>query len=276
MRDWIALHTGVLDSDTWEDLGDHRLAWIVTLLLAAQQSPEGQFDSPEKLRRILAKEDVPFPAEAFAAMLNAGALEVDGLTVKVRGWERWQRRWRGPSDDPAREADRKREAYWREKAERAEAALVSGQSPDSSGRSPIAADRGEEIREEEKRGEGGVPRAPAREATGYPGEGEPDALDEFYALTLHRPWGRPSGRWLLELQGGYGIPAVIDALQAEWQREPRVNDLLSRMDARLSKAADRKRQEKGATAKRRKAPEEGRTDEERALLGALVNGGGQG
>lgn len=84
MRDWIALYTSVLDSDTWHDLGsaEARVAWIVALLLGAQQTPEGTFDSESKLSRLLAKEGI---APDLSALLEADALEIRDGVVFVRG-----------------------------------------------------------------------------------------------------------------------------------------------------------------------------------------------
>lgn len=272
MRDWIVVHTSVLDSDTWADLGEYRLAWVVTLILAAQQSPEGEFDSAAKLIRLLTKEDIPFAMEAYDEMTRAGALEDEDGRIRVHGWDRWQRRYRGPSDDPDREAARKREAYWREKAQRAlespdasgPSPEVSGVSPDSSEGSPTAADRGEERRGEEIRGDKtGVPPARARE-----GDGDEDALDTFYLLTMTRPWGRSSGSWITELQDGYGIAAVQEALAVEWKAEPQARTLISRADARLAREAERRRTQKAKEPRR--ARPTGRTDEERAILAQMI------
>jgi hypothetical protein len=263
VRDWIALHTGVLDSDTWADLGDHRLAWVVTLILAAQQTPEGEFDSAAKLIRLLTKEDVPYALEAYDEMTRAGCLEDVEGRIQVRGWDRWQRRYRGPSDDPDREALRKREAYWRERAgdlaNRLAQGGVSGPSPDISGPSPDTADREEEIREEEKRGEESNAR----------GGDDRDSLDTFYELTMLRPWGKPSGRWLRELEDGYGLERVEAALRAEWTANPEAKSLISRAEARVGREADRTKQAKRKEPPPRRA-DPVRSEAERAMLREMI------
>jgi hypothetical protein len=268
VRDWVALYPSILDSGKWADLPDDtaRLGWIVSILLAARQPHEGRFDSTGKLVRLLAKEGIEQPDLVVASLVEAGCLDIEDEEVSVRGWAKWQRRWRGPSDDPALKAAAERERYWREKAQ----SLNLGASGESLGGSGI-----EERRVEEIRGEESV-RADARKSSMTPSADDPpDSQDRYYELTTLRPWGRSAGRWLLEMDAGFGVEPVRAALDAEWAKSQDRATFLSRVEARLAKAADRVRQSKVEEVKR-KPKTNGVSPEvaarQRAALGEMIGG----
>lgn len=262
MRDWIALYASVLDSDTWADLGsnDTRLAWVVTLILAAQQEPEGVFDSESKLDRLLGKEGITYPTGAVADMVRVGAIEVTEGAVIVKGWERWQKRYRGPSDEPERKRLREQVRYWKAKA--SDPGLLP---PDDDLSKPVTNLRHpviEERRVEEIRV--GPPYPPTQD--------EHDALDRYYELTLLRPWGRPAGRWISEMVGGFGDEKVQEALSAEWAKDKDQRTFLGRVDARLSRATEKVRKERAAEPKAKADPDvEAR---QRAVLSEMIGSNG--
>lgn len=254
MRDWIALYPAILDSDKWATLSESdRLGWVITLLLATRQKTEGRFDSRIKLRRMLTKEGSDASVDA---LIDARVLEMDGEAVVVRGWDRYQKRYRGPSDDPDRKALREQVRYWKAKA---------GGHPDDDLSEPVTNLRHpviEERRVEEIRV--GPPYPPAQD--------EHDALDRYYELTLLRPWGRPAGRWITEMVGGFGDEKVQEALSAEWAKDKDQRTFLGRVDARLSRATEKVRKERAAEPKAKADPDiEAR---QRAVLSEMIGSNG--
>lgn len=66
-----------------------------------------------------------------------------------------------------------------------------------------------------------------------------DSLDRYYELTQTRPWGRPAGSWLTDLQEQHGVVNVTAALEVEHRSDPSGKNLLGRVAARLARQADR-------------------------------------
>lgn len=109
---------------------------------------------------------------------------------------------------------------------------------------------------------------PTPAGAGLPGD-DRDALDRYYELTMARPWGRESGRWLTRLQDDFGVERVVAALDAEWSAQPEIATLLSRVEARLARAVEKARA-KRRTATTRPTPPPERSPEERAVLRRLM------
>lgn len=236
MRDWIALYPGIFRSRKWRALrGDDtgRLAWIALLLESSQSTPEGTIEDRDTAVWLLQRNGIGADAATVDRLVVVGCLDPreDG-SLAVRGWSKWQKRWRGPSDDPEAAAARMR-------------ALRSNRSTmfDQKSNGSIEERRREERRREES-------------ASAYPGTDDPpDSLDRFYEITMLRPWGKPSGRWLREIEANYGGPEpVIAALNDEIERDRNPQDLIGRVEARLAKAADRKRQEVARVARVARPP----------------------
>lgn len=265
MRDWVALYPSILDSDKWADLdAEERLAWVVTLLLAAQQPTEGRFDSQRHLSMILRKEGFAEAPDIVDGLLRNGVLDDEDGEVVVRGWNKWQKRWRGPSDDPGAAAERMR----RLREDRS--THVRPVFDQQSNGSPSSI--------EERRGEDREERTVARATP--PGDDDRDSLDRFYELTMLRPWGKNSGKWLRDLQDGYGVDAVVDALDEEYRQGVDNATLISRAEARLAKAADKTRQTKVKATKAPVVVDPEIAARQQAALREMVGGvkstGGQG
>lgn len=266
MRDWIALYVSILRSRKWRGMADpERLAWVVLFLEAAQSSPEGVIEDQETALWLLQRDGLQVDASTVETLVRIGALDLqeDG-TLHVRGWQSYQKRYRGPSDDPALKAAQERERYWRGEAERLRG-LDEAKPGTSLGGSGIEESRGEG--REEKEG-----RAPAT-STLLPGEDDPpDSLDRFYELTLLRPWGKPSGRWLREIEDNYGGAEIVrKMLDSEFTRDQNARDLINRVEARLAREADRKRTEKAKQS--RKSPDRNGVDPEVAARQAAALAG---
>lgn len=270
VRDFIAVYPSILDSDTWAELktSEHRLAWVIAMLLGAQQTPDGTFDSRKKLERLLDKEGIHDATLSVEALEYSSAIEIgeDGV-VSIRGWSRWQRQYRGVSDLPALKAANERARYWEEKARKA-----AETSPVTNLRQPVTSLEPsgiEELEESEEREEGINAREDLSDLSV-----ESDLLDRFHELTLLRPWGRSSGRWLRDIEANYGLGPSVEAMDAEHKANPEPNTLISRTEARLAKAADRRKQSqvKEAKAPRKADPEiEAR---QRAVMTEMIAGGG--
>lgn len=270
MRDFIAVYPSILDSDTWAELltPEHRLAWIITMLLASQQTPEGTFDSRDKLERLLRKEEVAAAGEAVAALLGCSALEEEAEgVVAVRGWKRWQRAYRGPSDLPEVKAANERARYWQQKALDSEP-VTDLREPVTSLGMPVIT---KELEEREEREEGITAREDPSDLST-----ESDLLDRFHELTLLRPWGRASGRWLRDLQDGYGLDAAVTAMDAEHRADPDASTLISRTEARLARAADKAKQSKVQEAKAPRKVDPEVEARQRAAMAEMISGGGVG
>jgi hypothetical protein len=273
VRDWIALYPGILDSEKWGDLPDDttRLAWIVALLLASRQPVEGRFDSAPHLSRLLRKEGIGGAEARVAELLSHGVLDADGDAVVIRGWTKWQKRWRGQSDDPFTDAERHREAYWRKKVEALEADILrlSPTVSEDLGPPRIEERRGED--REEKIGEEG------RAGAGIIDADDRDLQDVFYELTGSRPWGKDVGRWLMEIEQGYGLTQAESAMRAEHRESVDKRTLVSRTEARVAKAADRAKEAKVKTRPKAKpvGVSEEQADRQRAALSEIINGAGK-
>lgn len=87
--------------------------------------------------------------------------------------------------------------------------------------------------------------------------GDRDSLDRFHELTNVRPWGRPSGRWLRDLEEQHGLVNVVAALEVE-ARSGDTKDLIGRVAGRLGKQAERieRQAERARKAPPRPSPEE--------------------
>lgn len=120
-RSFVPVYSSLLTSEKWDELSfADRGAWVTTLLLGTLGEPEGVFR-----RRLLVsklrKEGCSDPDDTIDRLIEAGFLDADGDDVEIHDREDWQRRYRGPSDDPAAKRDRMR----RHRAEQQRATVES-------------------------------------------------------------------------------------------------------------------------------------------------------
>lgn len=104
-RPWIRLDVGLLDDDRFEDMSPEQIGtWVKAYLLIAREGDS--IRDLAKLTRLLTKEGVEYAAQRVDELDRLGwfvpATRREGVTL--RGYEKAQPQYRGPSDLPEAKA----------------------------------------------------------------------------------------------------------------------------------------------------------------------------
>ncbi len=242
---WIAIDTGLPKHPKMAELPNDaaRWGWLLTLLEAKEQRRPGAFASERHYRHVLGRHGRYLSSYVKAGLMERGE---DG-SLAVHDWQRHQ--WAG-AKAAQRETSNGQSTDNRETSSR--------QKQDASRAVPVPV-LVPVLVENTEGGAGGNPE-------------ESDSLDTYHLLTGWRPWGQFSGEKLHAAIGEYGDGIVDAAMRAEAERDGDRDSLLKRTLARLSKEADRRREDAKVRPKPRREVNREMMAEQRRIALELTKG----
>lgn len=202
-------------------------AFITAISIGEELPPYGVLPKLSALRAELGSENVDF-------LVAQGDIDVSGELPVIAGRDVYQ----APPDRTAAE----RQARHRQRSK--EAAVGVDNDVDSVTSRPVTP-----LRNGSPLPSISISNVEPTEKKNGVSDGDFDALDRYYELTMNRPWGRRAGEWLAELIEAHGDVNVAAALEVEHKADSSMQTLLGRVTARLAKQADRVEK---AAAKERK------------------------